>query len=89
MESVEPSGTRRIVLVSITIALAFFAVVAAVWIAFDTAETNSRGEADEYVEYEEKTKDEVLLDIQQREAAQLDAEEVEEKWAILESIRRE
>jgi hypothetical protein len=89
MESVEPSENRRIVLVISTITIAFFAVVAAVWIAFDTVETNSRGESDGYVEYEEKTKDEVLLDIQQREAAQLDAEEVEEKRAKLDSIRRE
>lgn len=89
MESVEPSGTRRIALVIATITIAFFAVVAAVWIAFDKAETKTQQSENGYVEYKEKTKDELLLDIQQRETVELSAEEVEEKQAILDSIRRE
>jgi hypothetical protein len=90
MESVEPSGTRRIVLVFITVTIAFFAVVAAVWFAFDKAAvTKMQQNEDGYVEYEEKTKDELLVDIQQRETVELTAEEVDEKQAILDSIRRE
>ena len=89
MESIEPSGTRRIVLVFVTVTIAFFAVVAAVWIAFDKAGTTTQQNEDGYVEYKEKTKDELLVDIQQRETVELSAEEVDEKQAILDSIRRE
>jgi hypothetical protein len=90
MELVESSGSRRVVWVIITIALAFFAVVAAVWITFDKAERSAEGSfEDGYEAYEEKTKEEVLVDIQAREAAVLNQEDVEQKQAILESIRRE
>lgn len=90
MEPVEPSGARRVVLVFITIALAFFAVVAAVWISFNKAERSANGPfEDGYVEYEEKTKEEVLVDIQNRETVSLDEDEAAEKRALLESIRRE
>lgn len=90
MEPVEPSGTRRAVLVFITVALVFSAVVAAVWISFNKAEQSKlESNEDGYVPYEEKTKDEVLVDIQQRSTVTLDEEEKAAKREILESIKRD
>ncbi len=83
-------GTRFAVTVAVVV-FAFIVAFAAAWMLIGRpgSGSESNGSSEEgYVEYQEKTKEEVLVEIEQRTEVILDEEDAARKRQILESIER-
>ena len=88
MDQMQTNESKRLVTTIIAAALAFVAVFAAAWYAMSRFDSNSETGNEEYVSTPERTKEEIVADIENRQTVSLDEDEAARKREILEAIER-